>query len=74
MAVLIYLRTQNMVKAERKQQEALNFKTGFEEFVYASMNELSYSNYGQCHDYIKFLIKVIQFYQGNLELATVYRS
>lgn len=38
------------------------------------MNELSYCNYGRCHDYIKFLVKVIQFYQGNLELAVDYKS
>jgi len=42
LAVLIYLRSQNLVKTERKQQESLNLETGFEEFVYASMNELNY--------------------------------
>lgn len=38
------------------------------------MNELNYQNYGRSHDFIKFLVKILQFYQGNLELALDYNS
>ena len=72
LAVLIFLRTQNIIKTDRKLQEKAGSGGRFSSTAYACMEELAYPNYGRCHDFIKFLVKVLQFYQGNFELATLY--
>lgn len=59
LAVLMFLRSQEIIKTEAKLEAG-----------YARLDQLTYVNTYDCHDYIKFLVKVLQFYMQNFELAT----
>lgn len=48
-----------MIKEERRIKEKNGDSKGFLNSEYASMDELAYPNYCRCHDYIKFLVKVL---------------